>query len=32
MGVEQTLTRVVMSEIKKGLLIVPRPWKKEVPK
>jgi hypothetical protein len=27
MGVEQTLTRVVMSEIKKGLLIEPRVWK-----
>jgi hypothetical protein len=32
MGVEQTLTRVVMSEIKKGLLIEPRVWKKDVPK
>jgi hypothetical protein len=31
-GVEQTLTNVVMSEMRKGLLIVPRFWKKIVPK
>jgi hypothetical protein len=31
MGVEQTLTRVVIKEIRKGLEIVPRSWKKVVP-
>ena len=31
-GVEQTFTRVVMRDMKKGLLIVPRLWKKMVPK
>jgi hypothetical protein len=32
MGVEQTLTRVVIKLIKKGLLIEPSCWKKTVPK
>lgn len=32
MGVEQTLTRVVMREMRKGLEIVPSCWKKVVPK
>lgn len=31
-GVEQTLTSVVIKEIKKGFLIVPSCWKKVVPK
>ena len=31
-GVEQTLTRVVIREIKNGLLMVPREVKKDVPK
>lgn len=32
MGVEQTLTRVVIREMRKGFLIVPREVKKTVPK
>lgn len=32
MGVDKTLTRVVMREMKKGLEIVPSCWKKVVPK
>jgi hypothetical protein len=31
-GVEQTLTKVVIRPIRKGLLIVPSSWKKVVPK
>jgi hypothetical protein len=32
MGVEQTLTRVVTSEMKKGFWMVPSCWKKVTPK
>lgn len=31
-GVEQTLTMVVIMLVRKGFLIVPRVWKKVVPK